>query len=818
MTFGELSVVEAGGVGGSQSVTITPPTYDAGAVDSPYVTDVSYSLGLSGVTATGLQTTAGNYDISLVQVNPTTINGVYNGSNVAFTISLSGNQVTLTSYVALEHSNAPQGEGEDNTLDLGSLINVIATVSVTDGDNDQIVNSSSAITPLDLTISDTEAIIGNPQNLILTNQIGNTASGVDLDVISGADTPVSLVLTPEVDSEGYAINTNDVRLTSTTDGTTYFLKYVTDSDGKVTAYQYDEDTDSIRSDYPIFTLTPDLDTGTYTATYGGGIDGILDGASQTVTVNYNTGGYTGGNDYVLAFPIPDMTPTDPTDNLYVVVTAADASDDPLTVNYNASSVGGLGVEDGTTINSTEFLTLNFTNENVLISGKGNKLVADPDAQSIAQNNPLSMSTATFALTKLDVNETASWSAYSGGVLVASGTVDGTGEVRDMAIIASAVNISTISIVAGTAVGGDWSVDTDTGIISFVADAIGPDKSGQVEITYEFEDGTDYSGTIYLSNSGSIDMSAFDSVIFTAIGDDKVNYSILSMEAEISSETSGTDHTINVQVDVTDADNDVVTDYLTVTFDANGDITGTEESEVLVGGTGNDSIIGGGGDDILMGKDGDDILIGGAGDDAIDGGLGDDTVSYEDAPSGVTVDLGANTAMGGDGSDTLSNIENVIGSDYNDSITGDGGDNMLSGGLGDDTLIGGAGNDTLIGEITDTEIDGGLGTDTLMFSENTSINFDTLVDNPMTNIEIIDLNEGTHTLQNISLDDVLEITGQTSNTILTIVGDDADTVTVDNTTLESKGQLTIGEITYDIYNGISDPTVELRIQQEIKDTI
>ena len=53
-------------------------------------------------------------------------------------MTLSGTTVTLTSLVALEHSNAPQGVGEDNTLDLDALINVVSTVTVTDGDNDVV--------------------------------------------------------------------------------------------------------------------------------------------------------------------------------------------------------------------------------------------------------------------------------------------------------------------------------------------------------------------------------------------------------------------------------------------------------------------------------------------------------------------------------------------------------------------------------------------------------------------------------------------------------------------------------------------------------
>lgn len=61
-------------------------------------------------------------------------------------------------------------------------------------------------------------------------------------------------------------------------------------------------------------------------------------------------------------------------------------------------------------------------------------------------------------------------------------------------------------------------------------------------------------------------------------------------------------------------------------------------------------------------------------------------------------------------DSLVNIENVIGSDFDDVLIGDAGDNMLIGGAGDDTLFGEAGNDTLIGGTGANMLIGGDGAD------------------------------------------------------------------------------------------------------------
>lgn len=72
-----------------------------------------------------------------------------------------------------------------------------------------------------------------------------------------------------------------------------------------------------------------------------------------------------------------------------------------------------------------------------------------------------------------------------------------------------------------------------------------------------------------------------------------------------------------------------------------------------------------------------------GNDLLDGGLGIDTASYVSATAGVTVNLAVlgqqNTVNAG--FDTLSNIENLIGSNFNDTLTGYSTANSLIGGLG-----------------------------------------------------------------------------------------------------------------------------------------
>jgi Ca2+-binding RTX toxin-like protein len=135
----------------------------------------------------------------------------------------------------------------------------------------------------------------------------------------------------------------------------------------------------------------------------------------------------------------------------------------------------------------------------------------------------------------------------------------------------------------------------------------------------------------------------------------------------------------------------------------GTFTGTAGADTLNGGNFDDTLIGLAGNDVLRGLAGNDLLRGGAGNDTIDGGAGIDTASFADATSGVKVSLAISgtQSTGGSGSDTLIGIENLLGSGYGDTLTGDAGANRLNGGAAGDTLTGGSGADTFIFDVLTT---------------------------------------------------------------------------------------------------------------------
>ncbi|MFN3669034.1 MAG: M10 family metallopeptidase C-terminal domain-containing protein, partial [Brevundimonas sp.] len=124
------------------------------------------------------------------------------------------------------------------------------------------------------------------------------------------------------------------------------------------------------------------------------------------------------------------------------------------------------------------------------------------------------------------------------------------------------------------------------------------------------------------------------------------------------------------------------------------IGGLGGNDTVNGLAGNDELNGGSGNDVLNGGEGDDLLIGGLGDDAMNGGDGVDRADYSGAGAGVTVNLATGLSSGAAGVDTLSGIENLVGTTFADTLTGDGAANAINGGGGIDTLSGGGGDDVL----------------------------------------------------------------------------------------------------------------------------
>jgi len=131
--------------------------------------------------------------------------------------------------------------------------------------------------------------------------------------------------------------------------------------------------------------------------------------------------------------------------------------------------------------------------------------------------------------------------------------------------------------------------------------------------------------------------------------------------------------------------------------SNIDGTGNDLANQIVGNAGNNVLSGAGGDDVIKGGAGNDTLNGGLGDDNMDGGAGVDTVTYADASGPVTVSLAVTSFQntGGAGFDKIANVENITGSNFDDTLTGSSVRNVITGGGGADTMTGGGSADTFV---------------------------------------------------------------------------------------------------------------------------
>jgi Ca2+-binding RTX toxin-like protein len=123
--------------------------------------------------------------------------------------------------------------------------------------------------------------------------------------------------------------------------------------------------------------------------------------------------------------------------------------------------------------------------------------------------------------------------------------------------------------------------------------------------------------------------------------------------------------------------------------------------------------------------GNDILIGGLGADLLDGGGGVDLADYSGSSEGLVLDLVTSNSGLNSGAalgDTLKLIEDALGTDFADTISGSARGNHIDGGAGNDELIGRNGNDTLSGGFGSDRLFGGNGADTLRGQSDNDILF------------------------------------------------------------------------------------------------
>ena len=173
---------------------------------------------------------------------------------------------------------------------------------------------------------------------------------------------------------------------------------------------------------------------------------------------------------------------------------------------------------------------------------------------------------------------------------------------------------------------------------------------------------------------------------------------------------------NVMPDVENVSGTNYNDYI-VGSSANNVLNGYGGDDFLIGGNGNDSFDDGLGNDSSYGQGGDDVFTCDSavnGDDYFSGGDGIDTVTYSLRNAGVTAVLDIRD-HGWSGREDLidSDVENLNGTRFNDTLQGNRSDNVILGYGGSDHIEGGFGSDRLFG---------GDGNDDIWFDGNSLSNF------------------------------------------------------------------------------------------------
>jgi len=263
--------------------------------------------------------------------------------------------------------------------------------------------------------------------------------------------------------------------------------------------------------------------------------------------------------------------------------------------------------------------------------------------------------------------------------------------------------------------GEWETEINGGILGATTSAHGSYNRVVIEKDGEVQ------ATLILDNARSVDFGSHTGIDLLGLGLDDLTNPLIALligdAAEGSVDNIHLDATPTLPRTAAEAD-------ITVLGDASSEtLRGTSAAEVIDARAGNDVVYADGGSDTVLGREGNDrlygeagndTLIGGTGADRLDGGSGSDTASYANALSAVRVNLLDPRENSGDArGDSYVSIENIGGSRFNDTLTGNNAANRIAGGTGNDVIKGLGGNDVLSGGDGADKLFGGAGADKLL---------------------------------------------------------------------------------------------------------
>ncbi|MEC9236865.1 MAG: calcium-binding protein, partial [Pseudomonadota bacterium] len=425
-------------------------------------------------------------------------------------------------------------------------------------------------------------------------------------------------------------------------------------------------------------------------------------------------------------------------------------------------------------------------ENVTVTQNG-----DTDTITDVETLVGSASTDSFTITSAGIAALGT-NVFDGSAGVDSLTITGNIDFEAADLVDNFKNIESINLSGATPVAADDFIINGDNIFDLIGNVIG----GTLEIiavsgiAFDFSGATTYTN---ITNNGIVGayrtQYEFDDGSGNSVFLEIYQPPILGTAGD---DTNDADYTFGP---ANDGDN--IIDAL-----AGNDIVNAYAGE--------DTIYGRAGADTINAGDDDDIIYGGSGNDIFNGGNGIDTADYSEDQAdgglnGVIVDLENDTATDGHTDiDQLNDIENAVGTDFDDTMTGQAGEvNVLDAGsegangdlleytgntndlvidlatgtmTGDgatDTIIGfenvntGIGNDDITGTAGRNVIDAGAGNNTIDADDgNNTITATTGADviTSGTGDDVIDAGAGLNTIT----------AGDGANTITT--GDDKDEIT------------------------------------------
>ena len=236
----------------------------------------------------------------------------------------------------------------------------------------------------------------------------------------------------------------------------------------------------------------------------------------------------------------------------------------------------------------------------------------------------------------------------------------------------------------------------------------PASPTALSIGYSTADGTAIAGTDYTAKTGTLNVPANATT---------ANISVTVINNAIVNSPANRVFYVNLSPTVAGAFVDDGQAAVTIQDDENPCTAAHPGFNVIQGTAASERILGTPNPDYICGLGGNDTIVPGGGGDVVVGGLGVNTVEYSNAPSAVTVNLATSAASGGSGNDTLTQIQNAIGSPSGDTFVPSSGPNTIAGGAGVDTVdYSGVGSAVDV-NLNLTTVSGGSGTDKVTAVEN-----------------------------------------------------------------------------------------------------